>query len=571
MNEFRCYDMLCWLKRIAAQYSAGKEHCKNLQAMADDIAARNYRVAFIGEFNRGKSSLINALLGVAILPMDILPMTATVIRVVYGTEKSINVHFKDGRVKPITVEELLDFATKQDAQKEKISSLIEEIIVHFPSVLCRNHIEILDTPGLNENEAMSARTLKILGAIDAAVVVLSAKIPVSLTEQDLILDLIKQREIYHLIFAVNFIDKFDSEEEKETVLNFIRKRLSEDIPKLAEKRFQNDTILISKIEKILTYPDVFGVSALQALRAFKWSNDLLLQQSRLPAFKESLLTLLTKAQAEDIPVKTQQKVKWILSQLPAWKAHEENLLTEELKLAKKNLDIVDNFEVYRKKSQENLISWLRAMDKDLERNGFSGLTGFDITYEQMLKKSFILRLCTISNENNNNETLLRLMREALAEASEKMTQICSALQKIIKSHMAKVEQLFVDLRKDKGFDSKILKTTVTAFHAKTSFPHFIWTSNPIPTNVNLKGFDIMPIVNKAIRDSIHNLGNKINQYLGKWRLLLLEQFDKDAKNLSVLQSELKAKIKAIDTRLVTLNFMNEQNFYTLQQMIVELK
>ena len=330
MNEYDCYEKIRAMERIASQYGAGKKYCRELQAMAKDIAQKKYRVAFIGEFNRGKSSLINALIGVHVLPTDILPMTATVIRLVYGAERNIVVRFKDGRCETKTLQELEEFATKQNRAREMTAGSVDEIVLRYPSVLCSNHIEILDTPGLNDDEAMSERTLQVLGMIDAAVVVLSAELPISQTEQNLILDLIERQEIRHIIFAVTFIDKLGAESEKERVLGFMHQRLSRMLRRLAHERFKGNRGLIMKCDWMLMNPSVFGVSALQAERAFLNDNETLLRQSRLPRFKEELVSMLTRAQVEDIPLKTLQKIDWMLSKLPEWKCAEENFLTQEL-------------------------------------------------------------------------------------------------------------------------------------------------------------------------------------------------------------------------------------------------
>jgi ribosome biogenesis GTPase A len=54
-------------------------------------------VVVVGEFKRGKSTFINALLDQDILPSDILPTTATINRVVFGSTPSVTIRFKDGR------------------------------------------------------------------------------------------------------------------------------------------------------------------------------------------------------------------------------------------------------------------------------------------------------------------------------------------------------------------------------------------------------------------------------------------------------------------------------------------
>ena len=272
MNDFDYYGKLRYMEKITQQYTSGREHCTMLHNLAMEIADRIYRIAFIGEFKRGKSSLINALLGSDILPMDISPTTATVTRIVDG-EKKICVCFKDNRIEERPLEHLRDFVTKLDDEHEKMASLVREVIVSYPSVICSNKIEILDTPGLNDNEKMSRRTMETLGKIDAAVIVISAEMPISQTEQQLILDVIKEPGIHHIIFAVTFIDKMESEEGKELIVDFIRNRISQMVRQIATKRFCGNNNLLSKVDRILEKPDVFGVSALQARNAFQKDDN----------------------------------------------------------------------------------------------------------------------------------------------------------------------------------------------------------------------------------------------------------------------------------------------------------
>ena len=60
MNEFHIYEMLLIISHIATQYSAGEQFGMKVRQIANRMAARQYRVAVIGEFKRGKSSLIKS-------------------------------------------------------------------------------------------------------------------------------------------------------------------------------------------------------------------------------------------------------------------------------------------------------------------------------------------------------------------------------------------------------------------------------------------------------------------------------------------------------------------------------
>src|SRR5690606_22157995 len=86
---------------------------------------RPLRVTVIGEFNAGKSSLINALVGEALLPVGVLPTTATVNRLCWAPERSVRVEFAD-RTRPASVLEYSaarDYLTRIDPASVKSVSM----------------------------------------------------------------------------------------------------------------------------------------------------------------------------------------------------------------------------------------------------------------------------------------------------------------------------------------------------------------------------------------------------------------------------------------------------------------
>lgn len=159
MDKYVLYHNIKSVQNIVAQYPAAEDIFQELTKLAEQLSSRTYRVAVIGEFKRGKSSLVNCILGTEILPTDILPTTAVVNRIVYGTEQKIEICYKDGTVKNTSVEELAEYATKKN---EMNAAQIREIIVHYPAVFGQNSIELLDTPGLNDDEFMDKTTLDVL-------------------------------------------------------------------------------------------------------------------------------------------------------------------------------------------------------------------------------------------------------------------------------------------------------------------------------------------------------------------------------------------------------------------------
>ena len=86
--EFRAFEYLIRLGQLwegMEELPGVKKILQKLQEEQALIRSRKFRVAVVGEFRRGKTTFINALLGKEILPVDALPTTATLNRITYGS------------------------------------------------------------------------------------------------------------------------------------------------------------------------------------------------------------------------------------------------------------------------------------------------------------------------------------------------------------------------------------------------------------------------------------------------------------------------------------------------------
>lgn len=550
MDEFGFYNQLCMLDDIAAQYTQGKSACAEIRADAERISSHLYRVAVIGEFKRGKSSLINALIGASVLPTDVIPLTAAITRLTYGTKQVIIVRYKDGHSEEKTLDELIDYATKYDRQREKTAESVREIEVKYPSVLCKNHVEILDTPGLNDNESMSEVTLSVLGEIDAAIVVISATKPLSITEQDLILDLIGQEGIRHLIFVVTFLDALEDEGEKDRMLSFIQGRLQKDLLARAEKAAENGLVLLEKARKILSLPDIFGVSSRQAMQGFTNDDKKLLKESRFPAFKEELLALLTSAQSEDIPPKVERIAGMVESALPGWHEYEVHLLAEQETTAQKRRLA---WQFYAEHSKEELIQAFQEMDAALEKKGLSPSAGIESSgLERTLVKYFIKWLSTLTQEITTHETISRALRFAKEEAEHDLDTLEHSLNGWVHEEMSRVLVRFINLRRMVELSDQDLERKLRTFEQRP-FPSFSWTEEPIPGTVDLKGVNVIETVKRAIHRSLSDYGTAINQHIALWRTVFICQNAED-KNMAGIIESLDAFLENVKMRRGALEF-----------------
>ena len=154
------------------------DHCKQtLRQLNERIKEDRFNLAVLGEFRRGKSTLINALLRTPVLPSDIVPCTASVNRITYDPQPRAKVEYIDGRTKEIPIDDLAQYAT-QEGDK---STDVREITVWYPTVYCSNNVDIYDTPGLNDSDEMTKATNEVISRMDVALFVLSANVNFSLS------------------------------------------------------------------------------------------------------------------------------------------------------------------------------------------------------------------------------------------------------------------------------------------------------------------------------------------------------------------------------------------------------
>ena len=260
-----------------------------LEKTRDDV----FKIAVVGEFKRGKSTLINALLGEAFLPADVLPTTAALNQLTYSPVPGVTLLYKDGRQENIKVEQLVDYVTKLTEEAEERAEQIQLATIAYPTNYCKNNVDIIDTPGLNDDAAMTNVTLSVLPAIDAALFVIMANSPFSEYERDFLCNKILSSDLGRVIFVVTGIDRLD-EEDVDRVLENIRKRIQEYVLEKAEKVMGKDSPEFIKYQSKIGELRIFGFSAKQALKAKKNNDQALLAASKFPEFENELERFLTE-------------------------------------------------------------------------------------------------------------------------------------------------------------------------------------------------------------------------------------------------------------------------------------
>ncbi|MEG4812280.1 dynamin family protein [Microcoleus sp. F8-D3] len=159
-----------------------------------------FRVAVVGEFSKGKSTLLNALLGEEIQPVRDIPCSGTVTILKYGSQRRVICRYKDGReeeIPPAQYQEKASIAEEAaygSYADEIAKSEIAEIVFEHPDLeLCRNGVEIIDSPGLNEQAERTLVTQQVLKTTDAVIFLTHAQNALTEKERELLLYLNKGR------------------------------------------------------------------------------------------------------------------------------------------------------------------------------------------------------------------------------------------------------------------------------------------------------------------------------------------------------------------------------------------
>jgi GTPase Era involved in 16S rRNA processing len=190
-------------------------------------------VAVVGEFKRGKSTLINAFLGEPVLPTGVLPLTNIMTLIEYGPAPSLEVTFRDRPPLEAPVDRLGEFVS--EAGNPENRKKVRFVRYRFPSAFLEKGVVLIDTPGfesLHETQTEEARLA--LPRIDIGLFLLSADSPLSAKEMALLDEL--TGHVFHCLVLLNKTD-FLTEPECRAMVEYIRSRIAERHPEMADAIF----------------------------------------------------------------------------------------------------------------------------------------------------------------------------------------------------------------------------------------------------------------------------------------------------------------------------------------------
>jgi small GTP-binding protein len=245
-----------------------------VEALAGKFAESHFYLVFLGQFKRGKTTLLNSLLGTDLLPVGVLPLTSIVTVVRHAPQPGARVRFMSGRQREVTLEEVAEYATERENPKNRKG--VAEVEVFYPSPWLEAGLCLIDTPGIaSAFEHNTQVAYQFVPRADAAIFVLSPESPLSQSELEFLHHI--RNSVGKIFFVLNKADQV-SDAERQEILDFACQIIREQMPE-GELRF-------------------FCVSARQALEAQIRQDTVGLRSSGLPRLLEALDHFLERHAAD---------------------------------------------------------------------------------------------------------------------------------------------------------------------------------------------------------------------------------------------------------------------------------
>lgn len=190
---------------------------KVLQKEVHDLLLKyqdeKFYAAFLGLFKRGKSTIINGLLGENILPSAVIPVTSIITLIEHADLPSSEIYFSNGISVTKEITEIENFiAEEKNPANEKE---IDFVKVYYPAPILKN-ISIVDTPGIGSVLPHNSETTKsFIPKIDVAVYIVSADMPVTQTDLNFIKEL--KQNVPKILFVLNKADLLNEADLKKMV------------------------------------------------------------------------------------------------------------------------------------------------------------------------------------------------------------------------------------------------------------------------------------------------------------------------------------------------------------------
>ena len=201
------------MREVFSKYDLTRKELKRTEDLIDKIENQKITISVIGQFKRGKSMLVNSILGDKILPIGIVPVTAVVTTIEHG-ERAATVRFDNGIIKEIPFEDMSDYINEQSNSDNHLG--VRQVAVYSPSDFLEGGITLVDTPGVGSvHQKNTDEAYAFVKESDAVIFMLSVDSPINQIEVEFLKNAKEFASKFY--FVVNKIDTIDEDDLKEYV------------------------------------------------------------------------------------------------------------------------------------------------------------------------------------------------------------------------------------------------------------------------------------------------------------------------------------------------------------------
>ena len=258
--------------RAEAERLEQTELARRVGMLDERLRSRRLLVAVVGEHNRGKSTLINSLIGRAWLPVGQSAPALPPVYVDAGAREHVELVYDDGQTAESTRAELLALSTDDAASIGYARVSLESPDLHG--------MLLVDTPGLNDPDTsrLAQTVYGLLPRADLAMLVLDSAQALGASEHELIERHILHAGLHRVVVVLNRDDELEDQRQRSQVRERVVRLLT---PLLGEE------------------PTILPYAARVAVRARERGDPRLLARSGYPELR-ALLQEMAASRAQII-------------------------------------------------------------------------------------------------------------------------------------------------------------------------------------------------------------------------------------------------------------------------------
>lgn len=420
---------------VAEAWPQGHPTFRSLEVLRDRLAEARLQVAILGQFKRGKSTVVNALLRDPLLPTAVVPATAIPTFITWDAAPRIRVTFQDNQPAEETRPE------DAEAIREQLSRWVTEegnpvnhrgvkrVDLFVPAEVLRGGIVLIDTPGIGSTLRHNTEAaLQVLPECDAALFVVSADPPITEAETAYLRNI--QPQVARLFFVLNKMDYLGTQEQG-AAIGYLRNALCRMGGSLAEA-------------------DIFPISARQALAAIASGDNAAFEASGLPRLEREILVRLSGEKANALRASVRIKAKSLLDHALAdlaLKVRALELPLEDLEQRARTLQqTLHETQTQRQSAQDMLEGDRRRALEELERQAES------LRREAQLRLDSLVQRLVDANHGRVDRSAIQhgLDAELPAFFEEKLGGVAAefrhSVETILAGHQARADALARSVR-----------------------------------------------------------------------------------------------------------------------------